>query len=70
MSALVRRCEERVGSGRAGKCCRGQMRSIVLAVEVRGFILVVDMASRIDGKTMVTRVRLKRELVFYTSVIF
>jgi hypothetical protein len=33
-------------SGRAGKRCRGQRRSIVLAVEVRGFILVVDVHRR------------------------
>jgi len=46
MSALVRRCPERVVSGRAGKRCRGQRRSIVLAVEVRGFILVVDVHRR------------------------
>ncbi len=60
-------------SGRADKRCRGQRRSIVLAVEVRGFILVVDMAARIDGKTVVTRsarVRVKMELMFCTSVIF
>jgi len=57
-------------SGRADKRCRGQRRSIVLAVEVRGFILVVDMAPRIDGKTVVTRVRVKMELMFCTSVIF
>lgn len=50
MSALVRRCPERLVSGRAGKRCRGQRRSIVLAVEVRGFILVVDMGARMDGK--------------------
>lgn len=42
----------------------------MLAVEVRGFIVVVDMAARIDGKTVVTRVRMKMELVFCTSVIF
>lgn len=67
---MVRRCPERVVSGRADKRCRGQRRSIVLAVEVRGFILVVDMAARIDGKTVVTRVRVKMELMFCTSVIF
>ena len=41
-SALVRRCcVERVVIGRADNRCRGQRRSIVLAVEVKGFMLVV-----------------------------
>ena len=37
-------------SGRAGSRCRGQWRSIVLAVEERGFILAVGMAARIDSR--------------------
>lgn len=66
-SAFVRRCvvvEERIVSGTAGNRCRGQRRSMMLAVEVRGFIaVVVGMAARVKGKKVVTRVRLKRELV-------
>ena len=47
---------------------------MVLAVEARGFIVVVvvgmGLHASMDGKKVVTRVRLKGELVFWASVSF
>ena len=47
---------------------------MVLAVEVRGFIVVVEVGlelrASMDRKKVVTRVRLKEKLEFWTSVLF